>query len=355
MKTTLNEEQRKHVSIIQSAFFYANHAFIILELLGPSLYEELQIHRFNGFSLKFIQNLFKSILPALDTLSNIRLMHCDVKPENILVSLNPGQRIRRFHDSPDVQIDSEDFGYQSLLNQSLDDTTSQPDLPNGTTISVHGTSNQSNETTSPIQVRGSNQSNQMLVHEEENPDEFSFKLIDFGSCFFEGNNMEEYLQSRYYRAPEVLLRLPYNSKIDIWSLGCVAAEMMLGVPLLPAQTELHLATLIEQTFGVFPRQMFENSPRSTQIFMPDGKVKSAALLCEENGENFDTTFEPYFTKKKLKKIIMHYQAIHPGNHPADREIFVDLLQKMLEIDPNDRISASEALNHPFMTMTFRGD
>ena len=118
MKTTLTEEQRKHVSIIQSAFFYANHGFIILELLGPSLYEELQIHRFHGFSLKFIQNLFKSILPALDTLSNIRLMHCDVKPENILVSLNPGQRIRRFHDSPDVQNDSEDFGYQSFKSES---------------------------------------------------------------------------------------------------------------------------------------------------------------------------------------------------------------------------------------------
>ena len=61
-----------------------------------------------------------------------------------------------------------------------------------------------------------------------------FKLIDFGSCIFHGDAQIEYVQSRYYRAPEVVLRLPFDAKVDVWSLGCVAAELMLGLPLLPA-------------------------------------------------------------------------------------------------------------------------
>ena len=54
------------------------------------------------------------------------------------------------------------------------------------------------------------------------------KLIDFGSACFEGRTMYSYIQSRFYRSPEVLVGLPYSGSIDLWSLGCVCAEIFLG-------------------------------------------------------------------------------------------------------------------------------
>lgn len=50
----------------------------------------------------------------------------------------------------------------------------------------------------------------------------------------------QYIQSRYYRAPEVLLGLPYGAKIDSWSIGCVCAELFIGLPLFPATSEYDL-------------------------------------------------------------------------------------------------------------------
>jgi serine/threonine protein kinase len=54
------------------------------------------------------------------------------------------------------------------------------------------------------------------------------KIIDLGSSCFQYDALATYVQSRSYRAPEVILKARYNSKIDIWSLGCILAELLLG-------------------------------------------------------------------------------------------------------------------------------
>ena len=63
------------------------------------------------------------------------------------------------------------------------------------------------------------------------PRRSALKLIDFGSSCFASRRIYTYIQSRFYRSPEVLLGLPYDQKIDIWSLGCVLVEMHTGEPL----------------------------------------------------------------------------------------------------------------------------
>ncbi|KAK8889013.1 hypothetical protein M9Y10_033755 [Tritrichomonas musculus] len=387
LKLNFNDELKNHISVIETAFFYANHAIIILDLLGPSLYEELKRHNFNGFPLKYIQKVFQSILPVLNTLSSFQLIHCDVKPENILLchkndscnesndnkdSLNTNKNNIHLSKDNDNSSESKSSSLSSSLileiSPSSDDVqyNVEPQTISGSKVGSYSYAlNTKNKNDFQFECNNENQklnnndndtslpqnTTQNEIKTTSSYDDISFKLIDFGSCLFIGD-IQDYIQSRYYRAPEILLRLPYDSKIDVWSLGCLAVELMLGVPILPAQTELHLATLIERTIGPFPRHMFENSPRSTQIFMPDGKVKPASLLCEENGEDFATTFKPYFVKKKLKKIIMSYESNQPGNDLRDREVFVDLVQKMLAVDPEERFSAADALNHPFLHMDF---
>ena len=78
-----------------------------------------------------------------------------------------------------------------------------------------------------------------IVHADLKPENILLKesnksglrLIDFGSSCFENKVIYSYIQSRYYRAPEVILGFAYDSKIDIWSFGCIMAELHLGYPL----------------------------------------------------------------------------------------------------------------------------
>ena len=63
------------------------------------------------------------------------------------------------------------------------------------------------------------------------------KVIDWGSSAFIGKTIYTYIQSRYYRAPEVILGYPYSCEIDVWSLGCVFAELVTGTPIFPGEDE----------------------------------------------------------------------------------------------------------------------
>jgi len=54
------------------------------------------------------------------------------------------------------------------------------------------------------------------------------KLIDFGSSCFESEKLYTYIQSRFYRSPEIILGLPYSTQIDMWSFGCLLCELYLG-------------------------------------------------------------------------------------------------------------------------------
>ena len=65
------------------------------------------------------------------------------------------------------------------------------------------------------------------------PHRSAIKVIDFGSSCFVDQTMYTYVQSRFYRAPEVILGLPYGTEIDMWSFGCILAELAMGYPIFP--------------------------------------------------------------------------------------------------------------------------
>lgn len=81
------------------------------------------------------------------------------------------------------------------------------------------------------------------------------KLIDFGSACYEHATAFSYIQSRFYRSPEVLLGLPYGADIDMWSLGCIVAELYLGLPLFAGTSELEQLRLIQEALGPMPTHM----------------------------------------------------------------------------------------------------
>jgi dual specificity tyrosine-phosphorylation-regulated kinase 2/3/4 len=66
---------------------------------------------------------------------------------------------------------------------------------------------------------------------------WGIKLIDFGTSMHSNQNTFDYIQSRYYRAPEIILGHPYTISIDMWSTGCVLAELYLGLPMFAGDNE----------------------------------------------------------------------------------------------------------------------
>jgi dual specificity tyrosine-phosphorylation-regulated kinase 2/3/4 len=65
----------------------------------------------------------------------------------------------------------------------------------------------------------------------------NLKIVDFGSGCFRDEQIYTYVQSRFYRSPEVILRIKYTEKVDIWSLGCILAELYTGEPIFPGNNE----------------------------------------------------------------------------------------------------------------------
>lgn len=197
----------------------------------------------------------------------------------------------------------------------------------------------------------------------ENLDTAQVKIIDFGSACQLHYPVYSYVQSRFYRAPEVLLGCPeYDSKIDMWSLGCIAGELFLGIPLFPGQNEMNMVARIVEMLGELPDRFlhrcrhtnkFFNSSRGSDYHRADVhafQLKSVSQYEQENNVTLPE-WKRFFKEKTLRDIIMTYPFRTSEPHTeeiAARECFNDLLNGMLRIDPRDRWTPADALQHPFM-------
>lgn len=195
---------------------------------------------------------------------------------------------------------------------------------------------------------------------------FRVKVIDFGSASHVSKAVcSTYLQSRYYRSPEILLGLPFCEAIDMWSLGCVIAELFLGWPLYPGSSEYDQIRYIIQTQGLPTDHMLNNATKTTRFFVhgtgacyPFWRLKTP----EEHEQ------ETNIKSKEVRKYIFNClddmaQLNLPLNlvgsellaEKADRKEFVDLLKRMLVLDQEHRITPHEALNHNFVTLNHLAD
>ncbi|KAG1461547.1 hypothetical protein G6F55_003504 [Rhizopus delemar] len=98
------------------------------------------------------------------------------------------------------------------------------------------------------------------------PDKSGIRVIDLGSSCFVNEKVYSYIQSRFYRAPEVILGLEYGLPIDMWSTGCILAELYTGRPLFPGENELDQLACIMQLLGVPSKQYLDKCTRKKQFF-----------------------------------------------------------------------------------------
>lgn len=162
-----------------------------------------------------------------------------------------------------------------------------------------------------------------------NPRKTSIKIIDFGCSTVVGDTAFTYIQSRFYRAPEVVLGLPYGPEIDIWGLGCVLCEMATGDPLFDAEDENELIQLFLQVIGPAPHWMIDKGSRSDYYFGYDGNP-----ILEPNSDG-----------------IVHYpgtSSLIKATNIKDSS-FLSLLSGCLTWDPKQRLTLEQFMRHPWVT------
>ncbi|XP_069479680.1 homeodomain-interacting protein kinase 3 isoform X2 [Ambystoma mexicanum] len=201
--------------------------------------------------------------------------------------------------------------------------------------------------------------NIMLVDPVRQP--YRVKVIDFGSASHISKTVcSTYLQSRYYRAPEIILGLPFCEAIDMWSLGCVIAELFLGWPLYPGALEYDQIRYISQTQGLPGEQLLNIGAKTARFFCRelDASYSGWRLKTLEEHET-ETGMKSKEARKYIfnslddivhVNMVMDLDGSDSLAEKADRREFVSLLGKMLLIDAELRITPVETLNHQFVTM-----
>lgn len=190
-----DREDEKRIVRMLDFFVYRKHLCIAFELLSVNLYDVLKQNSFRGVSMALIRVLTEQLLKAMQCLREAYVIHCDLKPENVLLGNMQHTRI---------------------------------------------------------------------------------KLIDFGSACFENHTVYSYIQSRFYRSPEVLLGLPYTTAIDMWSLGCICAELFLGLPIFPGHSEYDQVCRIVEVQGLPPVSMLDAGKNTRKYFRRVEEVQPIA-------------------------------------------------------------------------------
>lgn len=246
-----DDENHKIIRYIEN-FTFRGFFCIVMELLYLDVYTVLKSQRFVGYPTPTIHMVVKETAQALSYIHSHGIVHCDIKPENILFM---------------------------------------------------------------------------------SPKKNHIKVIDFGCSCFIGKIQFSYIQSRYYRAPEVVLGIDYGKEIDIWSLGCVLCEMLTGYPLFCAEDEGELIAMICELRGLPPRTFVTGAPRAHFYFNERGVLK----------EKRDSKGRVYVPGSKT------IQDVAKINDPQ----LVSLIDGCLQWIPADRLTAEQFLAHPWVRQNMR--
>nr|XP_031300150.1 dual specificity tyrosine-phosphorylation-regulated kinase 4 [Camelus dromedarius] len=242
-----DKDNTYNVVHMKDFFYFRNHLCITFELLGINLYQLMKNNSFQGFSLSVVRRFTLSVLKCLQMLYVEKIIHCDLKPENIVL-------------------------YQ----------------------------------------RG----------------HVSVKVIDFGSSCYEHQKVYTYIQSRFYRSPEVILGHPYNMAVDMWSLGCIMAELFTGRPLFPGEDEAEQLACIMEVLGLPPTRFIQTASRKQTFFDSKGFPKN---ITNNRGE------KRYPDSKDLTMVLKTYDTS-----------FLDFLRRCLVWEPSLRMTPDQALKHAWI-------
>jgi serine/threonine protein kinase len=317
---------------LRDSFVYDNNYFCcVTELLGNSLYDLIKEHVKLPFN--FIIDVTKQILTALNVLHTNKIIHGDIKPENILLT-KLSVDIKKTIQKVDTLIKQRNSNKKSSkLKEKIRDLFEESN-------DIESVNSDSDSEKSEIININSDSDSELSCNSDKDDCEIikikpcNIKLIDVGFCVdMENDSCEKNIQTCYYQSPEILLKLKYNEKCDLWALGCTIYELLTGCILFDADDyngneNRYQLYIITQKLGIIPKKMIEISKYKQIIFTHDcKKIKGFNSIDFSNNLNHE-----------LNDILKIYDL------DEKKQIhFMNLVLSLLEIDPDKRISAKTAL------------
>ncbi|KAK5210227.1 serine threonine protein kinase CMGC group [Exophiala xenobiotica] len=294
----LNDKTNRNKCIhLRDSFDFRNHICIVTDLLGQSVFDFLKGNGFVPFPSSQIQSFARQLFTSVAFLHDLNLIHTDLKPENILLVHNAYQT----------------FTYNRTIPSSS-----------------HTTSRTARQ-------------RRVLLDSE-------IRLIDFGSATFDDEYHSSVVSTRHYRAPEIILQLGWSFPCDIWSIGCIIVEFFTGDALFQTHDNLeHLAMMEVVCNGKIDPKVVKQvcsggrgaNSNSASKFFTRGKLEYPSQ-------------ETSKASRKYVKAMKHLHEFIPANTPFNKQL-LDLLRKIFVYDPKQRITAKEALKHPWFKETLIDD
>ncbi|KAJ8265129.1 hypothetical protein COCON_G00142280 [Conger conger] len=171
------------------------------------------------------------------------------------------------------------------------------------------------------------------------------KVIDFGSSCFEHQRVYTYIQSRFYRAPEVILGARYGMPIDMWSFGCILAELLTGYPLFPGEDEGDQLACMMEILGMPPQKLLEQSKRAKNFISSKGHPRYCGSSTLASGTVVLSAGRSRRGKVRGTPASRDWPSALKG---CEEATFVDFLRKCLDWEPSARMTPSAALRHPWL-------
>ncbi|VDK67607.1 unnamed protein product [Onchocerca ochengi] len=322
----LSNENAEEFNFVRAyeCFQHKHHTCLVFEMLEQNLYDFLKQNKFNPLPLSSIRPIVQQVLTALLKLKHLGLIHADLKPENIMLVDPSNQPFR---------VKVIDFGSASHRSKAVTNTYLQSRYYRHRVVCFN------------------------IMRMQLPTCSKSALSLQLHLCRWHENG----IISAIFRAPEIILGLPFREAIDMWSLGCVIAELYLGWPLYPGSSEFDQIRYIVQTQGPPPLQMLSTAAKTHRFFkqIHDNGVAPYWRLKTPEEHEQETSSK---SKETRKYVFNNLDDVSQVNIPTDlddvdkeceqldRADFVNILKKMLSIDQDKRITPAEGLQHPFVTM-----
>ncbi|GLU01402.1 hypothetical protein SLE2022_187110 [Rubroshorea leprosula] len=186
-----------------------------------------------------------------------------------------------------------------------------------------------------IKIPGYKRSSSDEMHFRCLPKSSAIKLIDFGSTAYDNQNHSSIVSTRHYRAPEVILGLGWSYPCDLWSVGCILIELCTGEALFQTHENLEHLAMMERVLGPLPEHMIQRANRGAEKYFrrgsrlnwPEGAVSRESIRAVKKLD-------------RLKDMVSQHTE-------SSRHSLTDLLSGLLKYDPSERLTAHQALEHPF--------